>query len=112
MAIPQVKYPLGVAAKSVVYVCDSSGSMLGHFDEVRAEIVKGVARLTEGQSFNVVFMRETGSSAMSVEGLLPATGDNATKCSKFVESISARGTTNPIPAMELACGNGRRLLCC
>ncbi len=89
-------------ARKICYVCDASGSMLGRFDELRTEIVKSVSSLRTGQFFNVIFFQENETKPMTTGELLPANAFNKDKCSKFVEAISARNTTNPIPSLEVA----------
>ncbi len=91
-------------ARHVAYVCDASGSMLSRFDELRMEIVKSVNALKTGQQFfNVIFFQESDKKGLTTgDVLLPANAENKEKCSKFVEGVSPRAQTNPIPALELA----------
>ncbi len=91
-------------ARQIAYVCDASGSMLSRFDELRMEIVKSVSSLKTGQQFfNVIFFQESEKKGLTTgDVLIPASAENKEKCAKFVESVSPRAQTNPIPALELA----------
>ena len=56
---PQVAGIFDLAnAPSIVFLCDSSGSMMVKFDSLRQQLRKAVDALHAGQSFNVTFMSE------------------------------------------------------
>jgi len=93
---------LGGNARRIAYVCDASGSMLNMFDSLRVEMRKSIENLRPVQSFNIFFFQDEGVATPDKTGLMPATPDNKRKAYDFLDKFFPRGTTNPIPALELA----------
>jgi len=91
----------GPTARSVVFLCDSSGSMLNKFASVRAELNKAVQHLKPMQSFGITFFGENRANGMASQ-LLMATPQNMARATDFLENVSPRGTTDPIPGLEAA----------
>ena len=86
----------------IVYVCDSSGSMLSMFDSLRGELRKSIDPLTPEQSFNVIFFQEQRFQAVDDNALIPATKDNKRRCLEFLDKMFVKGETNPIPGLDAA----------
>jgi hypothetical protein len=89
-------------ARRIAYVCDASGSMLEMFDSLRVEIRKSVENLRPVQSFNVIFFQDRAASAADRTSLMPATPEAKRRAYDFLDQVSPRGSTDPIPALEMA----------
>jgi hypothetical protein len=96
-------------ARTVVFVCDASGSMINTFGSLKAELVKAISRLKSVQGFNIVFFQDEKCTALD-QNLLFATPDNKRKAFKWLEEQTTTGTTNPIPGIELAFKNKPQLI--
>lgn len=91
----------GGNARSVVFLCDASGSMLAKFDSLKRELGKAIQSLKPTQSFSIHFFSDTRSLSLSGP-LLVATPENKLRATEFLETVAPRGTTDPLPALELA----------
>jgi Mg-chelatase subunit ChlD len=91
----------GGHARSVVFLCDASGSMLAKFDALKRELSKAIQSLKPTQSFSIHFFSDTRSLSLSGP-LLVATPGNKLRATEFLETVAPRGTTDPLPALDLA----------
>jgi hypothetical protein len=89
-------------AKRVVYICDGSGSMMDVFWRVRSELRKAVEVLKPLQAFNVIFFSDVDVVALNKTSLVMATPDNKRKAFDMSETMSAAGSTDPLPAIRMA----------
>jgi hypothetical protein len=98
----------------VIYVCDGSGSLMGAKEDVlTVELKKAVANLAPIQAFNVlIFQENPGSHFLTIDpSLMMATPNNKTRLFNFLDdSLTFRGNTNPIPALEEAFSEGPQLI--
>ncbi len=101
---------MGGNARKIVYLCDASGSMQQVFSGLRDELKRSVGVLVPGQFFNVIFFSDNVVTPYNKGGLLIANPDNKKKLYDFVDDISPRGGTNPIPAIEQAFANKPELI--
>ncbi len=92
----------GGMIRSVVYVCDASGSMIDKFAALREQLRRSVGSLKPIQSFNVIFFRDERAAALSAGELLLAAPANQRKFEQFIDDINPSGQTDPIPALEIA----------
>ena len=96
----------GSNVRSVIYVCDGSGSMLSGKDDIlKREMKTAVASLNPTQQFNVLFFQELDSGRPfnpEAEKLQMATPNNKTKLFAFMDHLEFRQGTNRIPALENA----------
>ena len=99
----------GGNARTVVFVCDASGSMISTFGSLKAELVKAISRLKSNQAFNVVFFQDEKSASLD-QNLVFATPDNKRKAFQWLDTITTTGTTNPIPGIEQAFRNKPQLI--
>jgi von Willebrand factor type A domain len=99
----------GGNARTVVFVCDASGSMINTFSSLKAELVKAVSRLKSIQGFNIIFFQDEKAAALD-SGLLFATPENKRKAFQWLDTITTTGTTNPIPGVEMAFRNKPQLI--
>jgi hypothetical protein len=95
-----------VSNQKIAFVCDASGSMMLKFDPLRVELRKAIGPLKPPQSFQIIFFRQTGSSAVDPKGLLSATPESKRRAMAFVDKIAARGTNDPISALDMAFKQG------
>jgi hypothetical protein len=87
--------------RSVAYLCDASGSMLQKFAALQRELDKAIQGLQPVQSFSIHFFTESRAISLS-SPLLMATPENKLRALSFLENISPRGSTDPIPSLEVA----------
>jgi hypothetical protein len=99
----------GSNVKSVIYVCDGSGSMVGGKDQtLRVELKNAVAHLAPIQAFNILIFqvnKVTGAQYYSPSGdkLIMATPSNQNNIFRFLDrQLTFSRETNPMPALEAA----------
>ncbi len=96
----------GGNAYKIVFVCDGTGTMLGLKQNLLIrELNSTISKLKPIQEFNVIFFNEDKGvfvTAVDMQKLMPATPPNIRKTSDWLGKFSVRGSTNPIPAIELA----------
>jgi len=92
----------GGNAHHIVYVVDSSGSMMETFDRVRNELRRSILRLAPTQTFHVIFYRTGKPTENPPRRLVYATDDEKRKAMEFLGRIETSGQTDPIPALERA----------
>jgi hypothetical protein len=86
---------------SVVFLCDASGSMLVKFSALKRELSKAIQGLKPTQSFSIHFFRDTRALSLGPQ-LWVATPENKLHALDFLEAVAPRGTTDPLPALEIA----------
>jgi hypothetical protein len=95
----------GSNMRSIIYICDASGSMVGQGEDVlRAELKKAIANLSPVQQFNVLFFHEGDAGAYQEisDGLLMGTPHNKAAAFDFVDNLVFAKANNPIAALEEA----------
>jgi uncharacterized protein with von Willebrand factor type A (vWA) domain len=99
---PKVSF-MGVSDKAtrIVFVCDSSGSMMTKFDSLREELRKAVDGLLPAQSMNIIYISEDAPVVLA-KSLLPAEPLNKRKAYDFLVKTAPHGSTDPVPAMRIA----------
>jgi uncharacterized protein with von Willebrand factor type A (vWA) domain len=93
---------LGSNAHHIVYLVDRSGSMFDTFDAVKDEIADSVAALQPTQDFHVIMFSNGKPLEKQPMTLTPATEKNRLALAKFLETVHAESTTNPIKAINRA----------
>lgn len=93
--------PGSVRPRSVAFLCDASGSMLPKFTALKRELSKAIEQLQPVQSFTIHFFSDKRSISFSPQ-LLMATPENKLRALDFLENVAPRGSTDPIPSLELA----------
>jgi len=97
-------------ARTVAYVCDASGSMMGlPFDLVKAELKKAVDVLVPTQAFNIVFFQEGKGEAFS-KTLAMANPNNKQRAYQFLDQVTVKASSDPIPSLRLAFSQKPQLL--
>jgi hypothetical protein len=89
-------------AKSVAYVCDASGSMMGlPFDLLKIELQKAVEVLVPSQAFNIIFFQKGQAEPLSQQ-LLVANQVNKAKANQWLREENVASNSDPLPALKLA----------
>jgi hypothetical protein len=89
-------------ARTVAYVCDASGSMIGlPFDLLKIELKKAVDVLVPIQAFNIIFFQEGDAASLS-KTLVVANPVNKQKAYQYLQEVRERALSDPIKALKLA----------
>lgn len=96
----------GGNAHHIVYLIDSSGSMVDTFDYVRMEMVTSIGNLVPQQDFHVILFSDgIKPKENRAKRLVQADDDNKQAAARFLREIhpeSTTGQTNPILGLERA----------
>ena len=96
-------------AMKVVYLCDSSGSMMNKFDTLRQELRKACDTLKPVQAFDIIFFSEDKYIALDKE-LLLAVPETKRKAYDFLDKTAPHGSSDPIPGIQAAFKAGPQLI--
>ncbi|HSI35116.1 MAG TPA: VWA domain-containing protein, partial [Tepidisphaeraceae bacterium] len=96
-------------AMKVVYLCDSSGSMMTKFDTLRQELQKAVDGLRPVQAFDIIFFSEDSYIAYDKQ-LMQAVPENKRKAYEFLEKTFCRGSSDPVPGIKAAFATNPQLI--
>lgn len=99
--IPAPQFGQGGNGLTIAFVCDAGDSMAIDFDKLRQELSKAVEGLHPYQKFSIIFMQAKQPATLDRK-LTPATPDNKKRAEAFLKQMLPKGTTNPIPALDLA----------
>ena len=104
----------GSNVRSIVYVCDASGSMVGQGDDaLKTELKRDIANLSPIQEFNVLIFHETRTGSLYQalsDKLLMGTPSSKATAFDFVDNLPFSSVNNPIPALEEAFREGPQLI--
>lgn len=95
----------GGNARKIVYVCDASGSIGTSADRkfvLIAELNRAIDALKPQQFFNVIFFSDGQPIVLDRATLIQANADNKRKAREFLDAVPMSGSTNPLPALEIA----------
>ena len=95
-------YGTGGNAHHVVYLIDRSGSMFDTFDAVKREISDSVGHLQPVQDFHVIMFADGDPLEKQPMALTPPTEKYKLSLARFLETVKAERTTNPIKAINRA----------
>jgi len=99
-------YGMEAIQKDVVFVVDTSGSMIGEkLDQVKLSLLKCVSALRHGDHFQIVRFSTEAESLFS--GLVPNDKASILKSFKFIDNFHAAGGTNLEEALKLASGQSQ-----
>ena len=96
-------------AMKVVYLCDSSGSMMTKFDTLRQELQKAVDGLRPVQAFDVIFFSEDSYIAYDKQ-LAQAVPENKRRAYEFLEKTTCHGSSDPVPGIRAAFATNPQLI--
>jgi hypothetical protein len=108
---PAVKF-IGVSgnAKTVCYVCDASGSMMGlPFDLLKIELHKAVDVLMPIQAFDIILFQK-GIAVPFSRTLTVANGVNKSRAFKWLNEQTVGSNSDPIPALRETFGQKPQLM--
>ncbi len=89
-------------AKRIVFVVDSSGSMILYLDRVKRELQNCIERLTPLQSFHVIFFGADDAWENPQGKLVPAIKVYKREAFAFLDRVVAEGRSDPTKAMKRA----------
>ncbi|HRH43228.1 MAG TPA: VIT and VWA domain-containing protein [Pyrinomonadaceae bacterium] len=91
-----------IAAKDIVFVVDTSGSMAdeGKMEKARAALLFGIKNLRDGDRFNVINF--AGEEHLMENGLIAANSDGRKRGEEFVKKLTPTGGTNINDALRAA----------
>jgi len=96
----------GSNVRSIIYVCDASGSMVGQGDDaLKSELKRDIANLSPIQQFNLLIFHETRTGALyqsMADHLLMGTPKSKALAFDFIDNLPFSSVNNPIPALEEA----------
>ncbi len=92
----------GGNAYHIVFVVDCSGSMLTRFDEVRDEMKKSITRMSEQQTFHIIFFAIGKLKENPPRRLVYANKVNKRAAVKYLSTITPEKETDIIPALKRA----------
>jgi hypothetical protein len=96
----------GGNVRSLIYVCDASGSMVGRGDDaLKTELKRDIANLSPLQQFNVLIfhqMKDGSQYQRLADHLLMATPSAKAAAFDFVDRLPFSDVNNPLPALEEA----------
>lgn len=96
----------GGNAKRIAYVVDASGSLLDTLPFVILELKSSISKLSDAQSFTIVFFTQDKPLEAFRPGLKPATSDNKANVLKWLEEghVVPQGQASPLEAVKRALG--------
>ncbi len=101
--IPKLVFGEIADARSVVFLCDGTGSMLSKMAVLRDELTEAVSVLKPTQSFNVVFYRDEKPPVKFADSLTMATPQAKCNAGCFLgDWYPSGGIADPIPALEFS----------
>jgi hypothetical protein len=115
VAPPPAVAPPAHAPRHVLYVCQSSGSMVGVFQRLRQDVDTSVAALqgtgADAQVFNVIFFQDGRVTALSDQGPIPATVENKRLAIQFIGRANAAGNSAPWAALRFIAADHPDAVC-
>src|SRR5687767_13388581 len=91
----------GAGVKTVAYVCDASGSMMGlPFDLLKIELKKAVDMLLPSQAFNICFFQKGAAEPFSKQ-LQVANPANKARAYQWLQDMTVASNSDPIPTLKL-----------
>jgi hypothetical protein len=88
-------------ANKVLFLCDSSGSMLPKFDALRAELRKAIDQLKPNQRFDIIFFAQDAYVTLDPQ-LQYAVPENKRQAYDLLDKTAPHGTSDPIPGLRAA----------
>lgn len=93
------------AARTLVYVVDGSGATANSFAYLQTQLMRSIDRLSPTQRFQVVLFRESDETAYTLapinDGKLArATPPHKNAVAQWLDTVSARGRSNPLDGLK------------
>jgi tetratricopeptide (TPR) repeat protein len=95
------------AARTLVYVVDGSGATANSFAYLQTQLMRSIDRLSPTQRFQVVLFRESDESPYTLAPinsgrLARATPEHKREVGQWLDTVAARGRSNPVEGLEAA----------
>jgi len=97
----QVFVPPKGNARTIIFVCDCTGSMINKIAQLKVELSRAVQNLKPIQSFNIVFYQDESVLKLS-SSTIQANSENKRKAEAWLGDIVTAGKTDPVPALSFA----------
>ena len=98
-------------ARTVAYVCDASGSMMGlPYDLLKIELKKAVDALVPSQAFNICFFQKGRAEAFSQQSMVVANPSNKSKAYQWLQQLTVASNSDPIPSLKLVFAHRPQLI--
>lgn len=91
----------GQRVGKIVFLCDSSGSMMNKFDALRVELRKAVDHLQPTQQFDIIFFAADKYIALDNQ-LQHALPETKRKAYDLLDKTAPHDTSDPIPGLRAA----------
>ncbi|MAO20098.1 MAG: hypothetical protein CMJ35_12280 [Phycisphaerae bacterium] len=93
------------AARTLVYVIDGSGATANSFAYLQTQLMRSIDRLSPTQRFQVVLFRESDDSQYTLapingDRLARATPEHKQAVADWLDTVSARGRSNPLEGLK------------
>jgi hypothetical protein len=92
----------GGNARKIIFVCDSSGSMISKMASLKNELTKAITGLKAVQQFNVIFFQDNNALVLNKDGMMMASQDNKRSAYKYLDDVTTTSTSDPLPALRVA----------
>lgn len=90
------------SAHKICYVVDASGSMLGSFNMVKAELIQSIDSLDSSRQFKIIFFGNGRISEFDTGRFSYATETSKTLARAFIHQVKPAGKTNAAEALKYA----------
>ena len=95
------------AARTLVYVVDGSGATANSFAYLQTQLMRSIDRLSATQRFQVVLFRDADDTAYTLAPinngeLARATPEHKQRVADWLDTVSARGRSNPVDGLTKA----------
>jgi len=98
-------YGVGGSAETIVYIVDASGSLVDALPFVIEELKDSLRKLSSRQKFAVIFFQRDQALPVNRGPYRKATPDNVKDVADWISlesgNLVPRGSSNPLPALEL-----------
>jgi hypothetical protein len=98
-------------AKTVVILCDASGTMLPYENQLRGTVKQCVGELAIGQAFNVLVCSGEKITPFNQGKPIAASADSVRRATAFADRIVARMDTTPVAWLRAAFAQKPDALC-
>jgi len=96
-------------ARTVVFVCDATGSMINKIARLKIELMLAVQSLRPIDSFDIIFYQNTSVLKLG-DDMLSATPENKQKAEVWLDGVTTDGTCDPVAALTFGLKLRPRLL--
>ncbi|HMO25381.1 MAG TPA: hypothetical protein PKB10_03860, partial [Tepidisphaeraceae bacterium] len=100
---PRVNAERAETEARVVFVCDGSGTMIGmRYAQLREHLTSALENLDPTTRFNIIFFQDRNVESFGEGNLYVANDVNRRRARDFLDMLSVKGQTDPLPALRAA----------